>query len=98
MRFRHLTLVLAVSVIAPPALACLWDNDTLRDERRGLPGIAEILSGRFEHHSEFFYRDRMKKMEARLAAEPNDLAAYDNLAVAREKLGDIPAAIEVIQR
>ena len=98
MRFRLSSFVVLLGVITTPVLACLWDNDTLRDERRGLPGIAEILSGRFERHSDFFYRDRVKKMEARLAAEPNDLAAYDNLAVAHEKVGDIPAAIDVIQR
>jgi tetratricopeptide (TPR) repeat protein len=97
-RLRFATTVLLVLCFAAPALACLWDNDTLRDERRGLPGIAEILAGRFERHSEFFYRDRVKKMEARLAADPNDLAAYDNLAVAHEKLGDQDAAIEVILR
>jgi tetratricopeptide (TPR) repeat protein len=74
----------------------LWDNDTLRDERRGLPGIAEILSGRFERHSQLFYRDRAAKMKARLAADSSDLAAYDNLAVAHEKLGDQDAAIAVM--
>ncbi|HEV2292582.1 MAG TPA: hypothetical protein VGR35_01925 [Tepidisphaeraceae bacterium] len=90
--------VLLVLCLNAPALACLWDNDTLREERRGLPGVAEILSGRFERHSEFFYRDRVKKMEARPAVDPNDLAAYDNLAVAHEKLGDPDAAIAVMLR
>ena len=29
-------------LIAVPAVACRWDYDTLRDERRGLPGAAVV--------------------------------------------------------
>jgi tetratricopeptide (TPR) repeat protein len=85
-------------LLATPALACLWDYDTLRDERRGLPGVAEILAGKWERHSDAFYRHRIASMEALLAKSPNDLAAYDNLAVAHDKLGEFDKAIEVILR
>src|SRR5688572_33124904 len=81
---------------ATVTLACLWDNDTLRDERRGLPGVAEILAGRWEKHSEFYYRHRVEQMTRLLGREPHNLQAYDNLAVAYEKLSDQDRAIETI--
>jgi tetratricopeptide (TPR) repeat protein len=91
-----LPVAVAVALLAAPALACLWDNDTLLDERRGLPGIAEIIAGKWERHSPLFYEHRVKAMTAHLEQNPNDLAAWDNLAVAYEKLGDQDKAIETI--
>jgi tetratricopeptide (TPR) repeat protein len=87
-----LTLLLMVA----SARACMWDYDTLRDERRGLPGVAEILAGRWEKHSQFFYEDRVRRMNELIAREPNNLDAFDNLAVAYEKLGQVDKAIETI--
>jgi tetratricopeptide (TPR) repeat protein len=81
---------------ATPALACLWDDDTLLDERRGLPGIAEIVAGKWDRHSPFFYEHRVKAMTALLEKNPDDLSAYDNLAVALEKLGRADEAIAVM--
>lgn len=93
-----LVVLCGLALLAAPAVACLWDYDTLRDERRGLPGVAEVLAGRWEKHSRFFYENRVERMKALIAREPNNLAAYDNLAVAHEKLGDQDAAIEVMRR
>jgi tetratricopeptide (TPR) repeat protein len=90
--------LLCLLVLSSSASACLWDFDTIRDEERGLPGVAEILSGRWERHSTFFYEQRAAKMKAQIEAHPTDLAAYDNLAVALEKLGDHDAAIDVMLR
>src|SRR3954452_3010803 len=78
------------------ACACLWDYDTLRDEKRGLPGIAEIIAGKWEKHSQFFYEQRAGEMKKLLEREPTNLDAWDNLAVAYEKLGDRDKAIETI--
>src|SRR5688572_21154115 len=93
---KPLVVIAVLLAVAAPALACLWDDDTLRDERRGLPGIAAVLAGRFEKHSDFFYAKRVEAMKARIAADPKDLAAYDNLGVAHDKLGDLDAAIAVM--
>lgn len=73
--------------------ACMWDDDTLRDERRGLPSVFDILAGKYERRSEAFYRDRVEKMERHLAAHPDDQAAIDNLAVALFRLGEVDRAI-----
>lgn len=89
---------LVMCLLAVPALACLWDYDTLRDERRGLPGVAEVLAGKWERHSASFYRHRVERMKQLLASDPGNLAAYDNLAVAHEKLGDPETAIAVMER
>lgn len=86
-------LVAILLLLAPTAFACLWDFDTLRDEKRGLPGVAELLAGRYERHSRFFYEQRVAQMTKRLADHPDDLAALDNLAVAYEKLDDRDHAI-----
>lgn len=88
--------VLAVLLTAPTLRACLWDYDTIRDERRGMPGIAEVLAGRYEKHSQFFYQQRVAQMTLLLKTEPRNLDAWDNLAVAYEKLGDHDKAISTI--
>jgi len=90
------TALALVAVLAAPAAACIWDDDTLLDERRGLPGVAEVIAGKWERHSPFFYEHRVTVMAARLAKDANDLAAYDNLAVAYEKLGKADDAIAVM--
>ena len=85
-----------ILLTAIPASACMWDYDTLRDEQKGLPGVLEILSGRYEQRSLFFYRDRIEKMRKLLAAKPDDQAAIDNLAVALYRTNEKDNAIAVL--
>ena len=97
MRVGRLLIALAIVLaVAVPAVGCLWDYDTLRDEKRGLPGMAEVLAGQWERHSRFFYQHRVEAMTAKLAASPDDWDAMDNLAVAHAKLDDLPAAVAVM--
>jgi tetratricopeptide (TPR) repeat protein len=91
-----LLLALLSTLIAGRAHACIWDYDTLRDEQRGLPGVAEALAGRFEKRSDFFYRDRVARMEAHLKNNLDDQAAIDNYAVALFRLGQSDRAIAVL--
>lgn len=101
MRCRtHLSVIWMILVLlslSPVARACIWDYDTLRDEQRGLPGVLEALTGRFERRSEFFYRDRIQRMERHRVASPFDLAAIDNHAVALFRIGEIDRAIEMMK-
>jgi tetratricopeptide (TPR) repeat protein len=97
-RLCDLGALLLLMLCTRPLHACLWDFDTLRDEKRGLPGVAELLSGRYEQHSKFFYEHRIAKMKALLLTEPQNWPAYDNLAVAYEKLDDHEAAIATMLR
>ena len=89
-------LIAALLFTASSTQACLWDNDTLKDEQRGLPAIADVLAGKFERHSRYFYEQRIVYMKAAIEKNPNDLAAYDNLAVAYEKLDDQDSAIAIM--
>ncbi len=80
----------------PPALAapCLWDSDTLAAEAKGLPGIAEILTGRIERQPPRYYEMRLARVTASLAEHPERLEDYDDAAVACDRLQRSGDAIE----
>ncbi|MDA1195108.1 MAG: hypothetical protein O2894_07975 [Planctomycetota bacterium] len=92
-----LTLLLGVLCTASAAFACIWDYDTLAMERKAFPDALELITGRFPRHGEAFYRWRIANREARLAEAPDELALYDDLAVAYEKTGNVAKAIEIMQ-
>ncbi len=93
----RLRLILLLTLFfASHASACMWDYDTLRDEQRGLPGVLEIINGHYEQRSDFFYRDRIAKMQTLLAADPNNQPAIDNLAVALFRVGQREQAIATL--
>ena len=81
--------IVMLLTLAPPASACLWDNDTLMDEQRGLPSVAAVLAGKWERHSAFFYEQRILASRKKLDADPKNLAAMDDFAVALEKTGHV---------
>jgi tetratricopeptide (TPR) repeat protein len=95
-RLRLTTALLALALFAPAAVACLWDHDTLMQERSRFPTALELITGKFLRHSPEFYewrvQDRLKKLEA----DPKNLSYQDDLAVAYEKLGRHDKAIEVM--
>ncbi len=96
MRFRLAIVLLLMVTRVQFAAACIWDYDTLRDEQRGLPGVAEVLAGRYERRSPFFYADRITRMQKLLASDPNNQDAIDNLAVALFRKGQPDRAIELL--
>ncbi|MHC4923825.1 MAG: tetratricopeptide repeat protein, partial [Planctomycetota bacterium] len=97
--FRRLFTLLAVLLIAPTAWSCIWDKDTLDDERRGVPeGYRLVVTDRWHRHGEAYYRKRIETLPAHLEKNPGDLGAYDDLAVAHERFGDQDSAIEVMDR
>jgi tetratricopeptide (TPR) repeat protein len=77
-------------------VACLWDYDTLWEERAQFPGVLELITGKFIRHSTKFYEWRIENRKERLAQEPNNLALYDDLAVAYDKTGNQAQAIATI--
>ncbi|MEK7862517.1 MAG: tetratricopeptide repeat protein, partial [Chloroflexota bacterium] len=89
-------LLLALAIPVAPARACLWDDDTLEDERRGLPGMAALLADKYERHSAFYYEHRIAQSRNKLAANPKDGRAHDNLSVALDKLGRHEEAREAL--
>lgn len=93
--------VLWIALILTPLIAlfpgesraCLWDRDTLAQERGRFPELNELLAGLFNRHSPAFYAWRAKEREAQIAASPTNLAALDDLGVAYDKLGRHEEAI-----
>src|SRR5262245_2461391 len=85
---------LALLLLPPAALACLWDYDTRQQERSRLPDTLELITGKFLRHSKEFYqwriRDRLKKLEA----DPANLPWLDDLGVAYDKTGQHQKAID----
>ncbi len=78
------------------ATACMWDYDTLRQERARFPGTLELITGKFLRHSKEFYQWRIEDRLRRLQGEPKNAALYDDLAVAYEKTGQNAKAIETM--
>ena len=92
-------LALTLALLVPPVLPCIWDTDTLDDEIHGLPEAeALVVTGRWVRHGKAWYEKRVREIPARLAAHPKDLDAYDDLAVAHDRLGDPAAGLAVLER
>jgi tetratricopeptide (TPR) repeat protein len=91
-------LVLAVLLLpVPPALACLWDSDTLKEEALGLEEVANVLRGRLLKHSGAFYERKVAYTLPLLEREDVKPERYDDLAVAYEKLGRTQEAIAAME-
>lgn len=89
---------LRAMLLAAIASPCIWDSDTVANELRGVPEAYELIMGRWHRHSEAYYRHRIETLPGRLERSPDDLGAYDDLAVAYERLKDRATAIQVIQK
>ncbi len=96
MKYRTQTILLLIVLIPAPLAACLWDSDTLEEERRQFPSVLELITGKFLRHSPAFYEWRIADRKKRLIEEPENVALYDDLAVAYEKTGQTDLAIETI--
>lgn len=96
---RYFTIAaLVCSVLAVTAHACLWDRDTLAAEARGLPGITEIITGRFDRFPPLFYEMRLERVVGELAADADNLELYDDAGVACDRLGRSVEAIGWMER
>jgi tetratricopeptide (TPR) repeat protein len=97
-RLRIVPFALAVLALASAAAACLWDSDTLRHEAKGLPGVVDIIVGRFDRPPPLYYEIRLARVGKELEGEPGNLAAYDDAGVACDRLGRHDQAIEWMAR
>ena len=78
------------------AAACLWDYDTLREERARFPDVLELITGKFIRHSQAFYEWRIADRKQRIEQNPEDVSLYDDLAVAYDRTGNQAEAIATI--
>ncbi|MDB5347344.1 MAG: hypothetical protein JWP89_5721 [Schlesneria sp.] len=88
-------ITLLILLAMPSALwACLWDYDTLRQERSRFPTTLELITGKFLRHSKEFYEWRIQDRRAKLAGDPTNMAYLDDLTVAYQLTGQHDLAIE----
>ncbi|RIJ97593.1 MAG: hypothetical protein DCC46_12600 [Armatimonadetes bacterium] len=94
-RARFWAAVALAAATVPSGLACIWDGDTLAAEvrHRGYL-VLDALTGRFDRLPPEYYRKRYEIASERIAKDPSALAAYDNAAVACERLGRTDEAID----
>ncbi|MEZ4427634.1 MAG: hypothetical protein R3A51_08115 [Nannocystaceae bacterium] len=95
-----LIIVLTAALASSPALACLWDRDTLAAESRVAPGAVEAITGRFERNPPEYYELRRDRLMRRWLATPQrfTLEEFDDVAVASDHLGRSEEAVEWMER
>jgi len=87
--------VMAITQLAP---ACVWHRDTVWDPMQGKHEPFDIVIGRFARYPKLYYTMRIERVESELEANPRQLALYDDISVAYDKIGDATKAIEWIER
>lgn len=97
---RHATriaVLICLTLFHPsaPLVACLWDTETLMQERMAAPSVLEVIVGKFPRHSRAYYQWRLADRLKRLETDPANDRTLDDIAVSYEKLGDHDAAIEI---
>lgn len=97
MKAHHWLPSISMLILAPAALACLWDTDTIAMEKARLPEVVDLIAGKFPRHSREFYEWRKTRCLAELAKGEKSPALFDDLAVAQHKLGDHQAAISTMR-
>lgn len=98
-RVRVILWVMIATLIAvEPVRACLWDRDTLAAEAAGLPGVIDVIVGRFERNPALFYEMRQKRVAAQIEKDPGKLALFDDAGVACDRLGRHDEAIAWMDR
>jgi hypothetical protein len=76
--------------------ACIWDADTLADERKARPALAElILNEKPASPDPKPFRDRIAKLKA--APRENDAAWWNDLAGAHLRLGEAAEAAKILE-
>ena len=93
--FQIAVLVCVVGFQFESVFACLWDTDTLAQERVEAPTVLETILGKFPRHSAAYYQWRLKDRLELLDSDPENDRLLDDVAVSYEKLGDHDAAIAV---
>ena len=97
MNYRRYLLLAASTLLLLPisAFACLWDRETLLEERSRFPTALEIILGKFPRHSEAYYSWRLDDRREKLKSDPNNDFWLDDVAVSLERLKRYEEAIEV---
>jgi tetratricopeptide (TPR) repeat protein len=93
---RWIGVILGLVVSANSAFACYNDMDTNLTELRDNLDVTLALVGRFTIYPNEYYEKRIQIQSAILKENPNNLDAYDNIAVAYDRIGDSANAMKWI--
>jgi len=97
MKFQLSPVAVAMTVVLltiSTTMACLWDYDTLAQERMKFPSALELIAGKFPRHSPAFYLWRIDDRQGKLDSGDDQASYYDDIAVAYDKLRQDDQAIE----
>ncbi|MBS1721120.1 MAG: hypothetical protein JST35_11800 [Armatimonadetes bacterium] len=75
----------------------MWDYDTFAEEARGRDDTVGTLLGIYRPYPPFYYEKRIEIMRSKIAANPKDADAYDNMAVAYARLNRPDEALAAIE-
>lgn len=78
--------------------ACGWDQDTVWVDATYMKDILAVMMGRFPRNPPLYYEMRLERTKKELAARPTNLAAYDDAAVASDRLGRPEEAIALLDK
>lgn len=81
---------------APPARACLWDHDTLKEESLTDRDTAAVLRGEHGHHGAGFYPAKIAYTRPLVDAGTAPKERYDDLAVALARTGAFDDALAIL--
>jgi hypothetical protein len=91
---RHLLSLLLLLPIA--SRACIWDADTLSDERRARPALADLILNETPVRPDPKpFRERMAKLKA--GPRENDPAWWSDLAGVHLRLGEAAEAAKILE-
>ncbi len=93
------TLVAAFALLCArpaPTHACLWDNDTFREESLKQKDVAAVVSGKLGKHSDAFYVAKATYTRGIVDGGRAKKERWDDLAVALARTGKLDEAIAVL--
>jgi tetratricopeptide (TPR) repeat protein len=98
---RLLVSLLCATVLSSTnARACIndRDSDALAVQAQKLPDALRVITGRFERNPPRYYQMRAARVQAELAKNPRQLALYDDLGAALDRLGKSDEALRWMNR
>lgn len=94
----YATVLTTVLFCGSQTIGCRWDRTTLASEELSMPGMIDIIVGRFEREPPRYYSMRLERVAKEIDAYPSRLDLYDDASVACDVLGRHDEAIEWMAR
>ena len=89
---------LLLIALLPFCLSCLWDSDTLAEEKEGRMNAIKIIVGWFDRYPPEYYQARLDRVLKEIEITPEKLSLYDDAAVALDRLHRSSEAIALMAR